>query len=252
MKTAQLFPSPVIALAIVFGAAFMVKADLVIDPFNSYQSLSTAGPPAGVKTAFSSISDPVVLGGERDVWLSRNSANSGSVSVDVNGSFTGALAYASSPATTGNAVISYDGADGVSGLNYTGLGGIDLTQAGANYGLALGTTSDNGASALFTIYTDATHYSTYTVPVASDFTFTFTRYFVNFNDFVPAGGAGGVDFTNVGAITIGLDGNTNPGTDIGVDYFLATVPEPSGSLLILASGMILLLKRPHSSRRRLA
>ena len=174
------------------------KADIIIDPFNSYQSVSLGGDPPGAKNTFSALTDPVTLGGERDVWLSRTSSNSGSVSVDVNGSFSGALAYASSPNTLGYAVITYDGTDGASGINYTGLGNVDLTQSGANTGIALATTSDNGASAQFTIYTDATHFSTFNVPVASDPSFTFTRYFASFSDFsVGSGAFGGADFKNV-------------------------------------------------------
>ena len=240
----------ILLAAIVLTNAVSLQADVIIDPFNGYQTLSASGTPAGPKNAFASLTDPIVLGGERDVWLSRTSSNSGSVSMDVDGSFNGALAYASSPATSGYALITYDGTDGSSALNYTGLGGIDLTQSGVNTGVAIGTTSDIGAAATFTVYSDATHYSTYNVPVLADIDFNFTRYFATFSSFTTgAGAAGGADFTNVGAITLKLDGTANPGTDIGVDYFVATVPEPSGSMLILSAGLVFILRRPHASRR---
>jgi len=212
--------------------------------------VSLGGPPNGPLNGMSFLTDPIVLGGERDLDVSRTSINSGGVSVDTNASFLGALAYSSSPATTGFATVTYDGTDGSSGIAYRGLGGVDLTQSNVNTGVAIGTTSDIGASATFTIYTDATHYSSVDVPVVADTSFTFTNYFVRFSDFQALGASGGADFKDVGAITLYLNGTTKPGTDIGVDYFVATVPEPSGSMLILSAGLLFIIRRPHGSRHR--
>ncbi len=234
---------PKLTTIALFLFATSARAELLIDVFDAAQTVSVSGAPLGPKSIFDSITAPGILGGERDVFLQRTSANSGSISVDVDGSFAGALAYASSPATTGSALMTYDGTDGASGINFTGLGGIDLTQAGLNLGINLSTTSDNGASVTFTIYTDATHFSLFTVPVLADPTFTFTDYFVDFASFVPTGADGGANYTNVGAITVLLDGTSNPGTDIGIDYFAASVPEPAGSLLVLCAGLFWMMRR---------
>ena len=219
-------------------------ADLMIDDFSASQYFSVSGAPSGYKSAFNSVADLAILGGERDAFLERTSTNSGSISMDVNGSFTDAMAYASSPATSGRAIITYDGTDGSSAFNPTGLGGVDLTLGGQYHGLNIHTTSDIGASVTFTIYTDATRYSTYTLPVLADPTFTFVDYFVNWTSFTTgAGAASGADFTNVGAITLTMDGTTNPGTDIGIDYFAASVPEPSGAVLLGTVGLLWLGRR---------
>src|SRR5262245_8697057 len=63
-------------------------------------------------TCFSSVLAPDALGGERDIFLSRTSANQGAVMVDVGMTVTGALAYASGVNTKGSALIVYDGIDG--------------------------------------------------------------------------------------------------------------------------------------------
>lgn len=228
------------------------SADIFIDGFSDFQDVSVSGMPIGPKSTTDFLSGAAILGAERDIFLERTSSNGGSVSVDVNSSFADAMAFASSPATTGRGLITYDGVDGNNALDYEGLGGVDLTGSGQYYGLTLHSTSDLGATIRFTIYTDALHYSTYTLPVLADPTFTFARYFADFSDFTDAGLSGGADFSNVGAIVMELDGTSHPGTDIGFDYFAATVPEPSGALLLLCAGMLLIFRsrnpRPQGQR----
>lgn len=235
-----------------FLAFSTAKADLFIDGFSDFQDVSVSGMPTGYKSASDFLSGGSILGTERDLFIERTSNNGGSLSVDVNSSFGDAMAYASSPATFGRGIVTYDGIDGSNALDYTGLGGVDLTDGGQYYGLTLHSTSDLGASIRFTIYTDETHYSTYLLPVLADPTFTFARYFADFADFTDGGVDGGADFSNVGAITMELDGTSHPGTDIGFDYFAATVPEPSGALLLLCAGVVLILRnrRGHGGHGR--
>lgn len=235
--------------AILALTAPLLRADILIDPFTDFQYTAISGGPVGFQSSWDAISAGSILGSEREIYIERTSANSGSISMDVDGSFTGALAYASSPATRGRGIIVYDGADTNGAIDYTGLGGIDLTDAGQYLGVALSTTSDLGATVRFTIYTDATHYSTFTNSILADPTFTFQSYFTRFADFSAAGVDGGADFSNVGAITVELDGTSTPGTDIGIDYFAATVPEPSGAMLIFFSGMMLMFRGRRHSRR---
>ena len=225
------------------------RADILIDSFIDFQDVSISGGPVGFKSNWATQTAVSILGGERDLYVERTSANSGSISMDVDGSFPGALAYASSPATLGRGIITYDGTDGSNGINYTGLGGVDLTASGQYLGVALSTTSDVGAVVRFTIYTDETHFSTFSSSILADPTFTFQSYFTRFSDFTDSGVDGGADFTNVGAITVELDGSSHPGTDVGIDYFAATVPEPSGAMLIFCSGMLLMFRDRRNHRR---
>jgi large repetitive protein len=223
--------------------ATQASGDVEIDSFDTYHELILSGAPAGPKSIFEAVTVGDVIGGERDVLLERTSANSGSISMDINASFSGALSFASSLNTSGSALMVYDGADAIAGINYTGLGGVDLTEGGINKGLFLGTTSDLGANVVFTVYTDETHYSRFSMFVGADISFTFDGYFAEFRNFSALGLDGGADYSNVGAITLLIDGTSNPSTDVGFDYFVATVPEPSGAFLIMSAGLVLMLNR---------
>jgi hypothetical protein len=218
---------------------------LVIDDFDAFSFLSVGGPPAGAMSNFAAYSTAQALGLERDAVITRDSANSGSVSMDISGSVASQLSYASAPFTSGQLMLSYDGIDGSAGLNPIGLGNIDITQSGANTGLFLRSTSDLGAELVFTIYTDANHFSTATIPIVADSSFTFQDYFTPFALFASGGSLGGADFTRVGAITLWLDGST-PGTDVSLETIISAptpVPEPSSSLLIGLAAMTYLRHR---------
>ena len=233
-----------------FLSAFLVsqpvaRAVLVIDDFDAFSFLSVGGPPAGGMSNFAAYSTSQALGLERDAVITRDSANSGSVSMDISGSVASQLSYASAPFTSGQLMLSYDGIDGSAGLNPIGLGNIDITQSGANTGLFLRSTSDLGAELVFTIYTDANHFSTATIPILADSSFTFQDYFTPFALFASGGSLGGADFTRVGAITLWLDGST-PGTDVSLETIISAptpVPEPGSSLLLGLAAMTYLRHR---------
>jgi hypothetical protein len=221
------------------------EAIVVIDDFDTYSFLNVTGPPSGPASLFSSYTTSESIGGERDVFIERTSANSGAVAMDISGSVLSQLSYASAPSTSGNLRLVYDGLDGLSALNPTGLGGVDLTQSGVNTGVFLRSASDLGASITFTVYTDADRFSVVTVPIAADPSFTFMDYYTDFTSFSPAGSSGGASFTNVGAITLELNGST-AGTDVSIQTVVASVPEPGSCFLIFAAGMALLLRRKPS------
>lgn len=227
------------------GLSSSAQAILTIDDFDSFSFLTVSGPPAGPMSNFASYTTAQALGGERDAMISRLSSNSGAVSMDISGSVASQLSYASAPFTSGSLFLSYDGVDGVSAFNPEGLGGIDITQSGANTGIFLRSTSDLGAELTFTIYTTADYVSTVTIPIAADPTFTFTDYFMPFSSFSDIGSLGGADFADVGAITLFLDGST-PGTDVSLETVIATatpVPEPGGCLLVTMAGFVALRRR---------
>jgi hypothetical protein len=231
-------------------AVSSAHADVLVDDFSAYQFLSLSGGPSGYKSGFGGLSAGGILGGQREVFLERLSSNSGSVSADVNGSFSDAVSFASSPATSGRSLFTYDGADSIFGINHTGLGGLDLTEGGMNMGFMVNATSDLGATLRLSVYTDADRFSTRSFFVSADPSFTFTNYFNSWSTFSAGGSLGGADFANVGAITVELDGSMIPGTDVGIDFFASVVPEPSGAMSVLATGLVLSCRRRRAVARR--
>lgn len=218
------------------------EAIVVIDDFNASYSLTIPSSPTGATSLFASNVTSEAIGGERDIYIERTTANSGAVSMDVSQSLASQLSYASAPFTSGNLLLVYDGSDNSSILNPIGLGGIDITQARLNTGIFLRSASDLGSSITFSIYTDADHYSMLTMPIAANPSFAFSDYFATFATFSNMGTLGGADFTNVGAISLLLDGST-AGTDVSIETVVATVPEPGSCLLIFSAGLMMLFRR---------
>ena len=204
-------------------AGHPLHSAVLIDGFTTYQNVSVSGPPPGFQFAFASIAAANALGGERDVYVERTSANSGTVAVEVAGAGSGIASYNSGIRTTGNGLIVWDGVDGNAVIAPTGLGGFDLTQNGANTAFRLSRTSDLGGSLKITVYQDATHVSEATVAVPADPSFTFALVDVPFLSFIPVGPSGGANFASIGALSMLFDGGS-AGADMGVELFVA-VPE---------------------------
>ena len=241
---ASLFPSLRLLLfgTVVLLGCQVARSAVVIDGFTTYQMVSVSGPPIGFKSAFQSALITEAIGGERDLYVERTSANNGTVEMEVAGSGAGIASYNSGVRTTGNGLIVWDGVDGNQGIAMTGLGGFDLTQSGINTTFRLSRTSDLGGSLKLTVYQDATHISEATVVVAADPSFSFVPVDVTFSSFVAVGANGGANFASVGALSLYLNGGT-AGADIGVESFVA-VPEASsllagaGLLCVVAAGNI--------------
>ncbi len=218
-----------VAATVLVTAAIPGRADLVIDSFNTDQTVGVQGTPAGFMSAADATLAAGALGGERDIYVERTSGNAGAVSTDVNLSQAGALSYNSGPATTGNALIVWDGIDGsATNLNATGLGGVDLTLGGANNAIAIRAGADLNASLVLTIYKNATNYSTFTQPVTGNGE-AMANFLIPFSSFTVAGGSG-ADFTSVGAISLKIVGSTAD-MDMLLESIKA-VPEPTAGLLV--------------------
>lgn len=186
----------------------VASAAIVIDSFTDFQFVEVYG----INTSNpgnDSITPASMLGGQRDIVVTRTSSNGGGVFVDVNGTYEKSITYSSDPATAGSALF-----------NYPNLGGVDLTQGGTNQWIEVSTTSDLGANVIITVYTDATHFSTATVPVLADPTYNLVLSQVPFVNFTAGGPAGGADFTSVSAITLQIDGS-NLAVDVVVSSFRA-------------------------------
>lgn len=176
-------------------------SNIIVDDFSTSQ-LPTFAIGAG-GTAASATAGAAILGGERDLEVGVVTGAVVSAATS-----TGQFTFSVGASTTGEALLAYDGPDGLpasSAVDATGLGGVDVTSGGNTDALVV-TVGQNdlpGTLAL-NVMTDAANASTFSTalpPVA-----TATDFLVPFSSFTPSLGAG-ADFTNVGALTVGIAGS---------------------------------------------
>lgn len=171
----------------------------IIDNYLSTAN-SLAANPTTAPTETASFAAIEAIGGQRDVTVALDTTNveSGSLEALFNGA--GALLL-NAGGDAGVVTIQYDGVDGTSALDPTGLGGVSLAGGAAtdpvdeNAGLIIRLRSENAASdnAQIRVFTSATEQSTFniTIPAAA----TVQEVFVPFSDFT-----GNANFNDVGAI----------------------------------------------------
>lgn len=179
-----------------------------IDSFESEQRVS-ASPPLPSSDP-SRMADSTVLGGERDLFVTLTEGNDRFSSVSLT-SGDGLIRLASDTTVTGDAKIVWDGFDNsASGVNPTGLGGVDLTEGDGSRmtGIALTVGADHPNSVVkMKIYTDANNWSEYTTVVPETQGGRATKYLVfGFEDTPDSRSGDGADFTNVGAIEVTFEG----------------------------------------------
>lgn len=157
-----------------------------------------------------------VIGGERDLLVSKTSVN-GRVQISVNDPLQpGVLSFDSLLSGQGRLVVSWDGIDGNANvINDTGLGNVDLTSAGTATGLQLLIGADSAAgSVTIRLYSDdgvagtASRFSTGTFPLPNNMGTATVIEFLPFTGFTPGGG-GGADLTRIGAIEMEVAGQAN-------------------------------------------
>ena len=154
----------------------------------------------------STLNDPAVMGGERDLFVELTSGSDifSSVSLISGG---GLLRLASDTTVAGNAKIVWDGQDSNAiGVDPIGLGGVDFTKFNGNTmtGILLAVGADHPNCVVkLRVYTDANHWTEYTTTVpetpggAATKAVTF-----NFDDAPTSSAGGGADFANVGAVEL--------------------------------------------------
>lgn len=184
-------------------------AGTTIDDYTDTGPSITASGPAP-NSSFGNVAAPNVLGAERDLFVELVTGLAGE-NVQLNGS-AGALTYSATTAAVGRYVSVWDGADGdASAIDFTGLGGQDLTSGGAATAIRILASADlSGATARLRVYTDANNWSeqSISIPAGSNNELVF-----RFTSFSQGGGATGpAVFTNVGAVELQID-TTNAGTD---------------------------------------
>ncbi len=190
------------------------SAGTTIDPFTAANPTVTAAFPVGTTDqAFAATAG--TLGGERDLFVELTAAAAGGDQVTLSGTATG-LTWNADLNTQGRYVDVFDGADGDAGvIDFTGLGGVDLTTGGATAFRMLAGADQAGATARLRVYTDATNWSeqTVTIPNAASGELIF-----QISAFTTGGGAAGpATFSNVGAIELQVDTTVN-GTDGAITF----------------------------------
>ncbi len=255
------------AITCLLAAASLSAAPIVIDAFGTDQNQIQVGPgqPGNNPwTAGSGVAAPDAIGGSRNISITRVSGN-GSDTADV-GLTPGVFTLSTAAANNSVGRIIWDG-DTNSSVNPTGLGGRDLTDGGTNTFLRLQARSDITGTIYITIFTSATAYSTVaiTLPALGFGATPFTEYIIPFSSFTQGAPAnvtsstigfnlgaasGSANFTNVGAITLFVDGTGagSAGLDTQIRLLQADgpppVPEPVTLLLSgVGLGFIGLLRR---------
>ncbi len=166
---------------------------------------------------------PGVLGGQRDIFVD-NTGATGNVTVEVDGAGVAEnrLRFEGSTGATGTASIIYDGSADTSPasketVEVTGLGSIDLTEAGTRNAFAFSAFSDFDITVTITVH-DGTNTSSVNQLI------TGTGLATTLNDFVvPFSSFTGVNFTTVGAVVFTL--NVTSAVDGMIDFTGTVGPE---------------------------
>lgn len=225
-----------LALAAPVALAVPASAFVMIDNFATQQILQL--PAGGLNSASNSAAAVEVLGGERDVQITRTIGND-AVELLINPTGSDRLLSASSAVgTTAVWSVVWDGVDGSSTVDAYGLGGVDLTEGGINTGFLFRVRSDLPAT-LEIVATGASGGSTSaTLPLPGGEA-TLQSRFLGFGAF-PSPAL----FSDTGSLSLSLTGSA--GTDAQLDYVLVTVPEPSGAVAALGALLAMACRSRHS------
>lgn len=232
-----------VAVAVTLTAG-LASAAVLIDNFNTTQNLVASGltnpvtDSSGVATAGTSIGD------SRFASITRTVGGL-TASIDINSPTAGVFSHSNATGVESDSFVLWDG--GIDGtISPTGLTGLasDLTGGGANNALRFVSSVDvSDVVVTFRFYTGSLgQYSEIVQPLTGGG--TNVDYILPFAVFTSIGG--GADFTNVGAITMGITGQ--PRMDLQMDLVETTnsIPEPATLGLIGAAliGLAFVRRKP--------
>ncbi len=173
-----------------------------------------------------------IIGGQREMVLSVTQGVGGA-SIGDDGSAI--LQIQGGTGVQSNLQLTYDGsADATPLATFApiGLGGLALS--GTSF--LLNAMSNSPITAMFRVFTDATHYSDAVLTTTTTAMNSFQTFGLPFTDFTAgSGAAGGADFNNVGAIQVNL--TVTGDATLGYDFIqtgpsLTVVPEPRSWALV--------------------
>ena len=192
---------------VVTSAATQGTVTQTIDSFSSSQSVTVSN--LGQMTSASTIAAPDALGGYRNIYEQLTSSY-GESDIESNAWSQGLLEYNSSATGAATRYVAWDGNNSANPavVNYTGLGGVDLTDGGKATGVEfqMGADHDNGTITIV-VYKDAGDYSMATVTVPNTGGAATGSVFVPFNNFTLGAGSG-ANFSDVGAVVMKITGNS--------------------------------------------
>ena len=197
--------------SVVIGTADLTgEAFTPIDTFNTKQYVEASS--LGSRSDEDSVLASEAIGGERDLFVELTSPF-GELQLSVHSFGAPMFQYDTSAASTGRRIVTWDGVDGdgvvlnATGIkDPTGTHGIDLTESGVVEGVRFLSGADHdGGTLTLRIYSDADNWSFANIAVPNTGSAGTVPFVLNFSDLV-AGGVGGVDLTNVGAIQMEIDG----------------------------------------------
>lgn len=186
------------------------KAGIPIDTFSQTHQAVTAKSANGNNPDYlpKQVANGEAIGGERDLYALLTSGD-GEISLEALAYGVPVLQFDSSSAVAGTRIVSWDGVDNDAlNLNKTGLGGLDLTEAGNNAAIELvvGADQDNGA-VIIRVYSDANHWSQIQAPIPNTQGMATERVTLEFDDFQTGlGASGAANFGSVGAVEMEIIG----------------------------------------------
>lgn len=256
------------------AGAVMVSAAaqaVVIDDWTISQSALDSTANGSAVTTSQAGATTKILGGNRDFSIDLVSTivapppQDASLTTGMVGP-SGVLNFSTGTGMVANGIVQWDGtagfaAGGRNGINVAGLGGVDLTGGGYNLGIQVLTyNADHPFTFTIAAFTDATHYSIVTLNAHTTPSFTLPPIpslipFVGFQACgfsggdvvsVVCGAGGAVNFANLGALELDINGTENLDLTIGL---VQSVPEPAVLGLMGASMFGLAWARRRSSRK---
>lgn len=192
--------------------------------FDKLEDIQTASATLGSPTTQNTISAPGAVGGKRNLLVNLNAG--AQVSTVIGG---GILSHSQNASTLGTTVVTWDGV-GNNLVTPNGLGGLDLTEDGST-GIKVGITNfdfpnNQPIQLVFTVY-DASDPSgilkrssgviQLTTSVNASINNPVFREIL-FTDFTVPAGLQAVDFKNVGAIALLINGSASPAHDLELSF----------------------------------